>query len=367
MAQKINKLTARAVNHLLDGLHSDGGGLYLNAAGAGRRWVFIWRSGGRRREMGLGSAADVTLAQARELASAARITVAGGGDPIEQRKAARAAVEAQPAATPTFSFFAEDYIRSVEDGWKNAIHRQQWRQSIRDHATLISGKAIDEISTDDVLAVLRPIWLSKPQTASRLRGRIEKILDAAKAKGLRPRDALNPAAWRGHLAMLLPKQSKLIRGHHAALPFADMPEFWSALASRPALAARCLQFTILTASRSGEALGATWGEFNLDAKIWTVPAERMKAGVEHQVPLSDAALQVLMSVRDGEPKSTEKVFAVGGAARSNMAMTMLLRRMGHGDVTVHGFRSSFRDWAGDVTQFPREIVEQALAQRIPGT
>jgi len=364
MAQKVNKLTARSVANLKDGLHSDGGGLYLNASGSGRRWVFIWRTGGRRREMGLGSAADISLATARELASAARSVVINGGDPIEVRLADRAAKQVAATPMPTFGEFAEDYIASVEEGWKNAVHRQQWRQSLRDHAAAISNKPLDVISTDDLLAVLRPIWLTKPQTASRLRGRIEKILDAAKAKGLRSRDMMNPATWRGHLALLLPKQAKLTRGHHAALPYADMPTFWASLEKRPALAARCLQFTILSAARSGEALGATWAEIDLSAKIWTVPASRMKAGAEHSVPLSESALKVLQLVRPDHPKPSDLIFAVGGAARSNMAMTMLLRRMGYGDVTVHGFRSSFRDWAGDATHFPREIVEQALAHTI---
>lgn len=364
MAQKINRLTSRAVSFIKEGIHSDGGGLYLNATGSGRRWVFIWRAGGRRREMGLGSVSDVTLATARELAASARAIVASGGDPIEIRQAERAAKQAEATTVPTFSAFAEDFITSVEAGWKSAVHRQQWRQSLRDHAKAISAKPINAIGTEDVLTVLRPIWLSMPQTASRLRGRIEKILDAAKVKGHRPLDAINPAAWRGHLALLLPRQSKLIRGHHAALPYADMPSFWIELAKRPALAARCLQFTILTAARSGEALGATWAEIDLRAKIWTVPAHRMKAGVEHSVPLSEAAIQVLESVRGEDLIPSDPIFAINGAARSNMAMAMLLRRMGRSDVTVHGFRSSFRDWAGDVTQFPREIVEQALAHTI---
>lgn len=365
MARQIKRLTTRAVTSLTSGLHSDGDGLYLNANGAGKRWVFIWRAGGRRREMGLGSAATTPLAKARDLAADARAIVAAGGDPIAAREeAARSARETEAAHTPTFGEFSADYISSVEEGWRNAVHRQQWRNSLRDHASLIKDKPVDEISTDDVLSVLRPIWLNMPETASRVRGRMEKILDAAKAKGLRSRDSMNPAAWRGHLSLLLPKQSKLTRGHHPALPFDEMPGFWAALAARPALAARCLQFTILTSARSGEALGATWGEVDLAVKIWTVPAHRMKAGVEHRVPLSDAAVEILRALRPEDPNPQDMIFAVGGAARSNMAMTMLLRRMGQGNVTVHGFRSSFRDWAGDATEFPREVVEQALAHTI---
>jgi len=367
MPRHLNRLTVRQIGTLPSGkLWADGGGLYLNLRRGARGWVFVWRKGVARREMSLGSAENVSLAQARELAAAARAAVARGEDPIADRKAQRAPQQParEPALAPTFAAFAEDYIASVEAGWKSPVHRQQWRQSLRDHASAISEKPLDDITTDDLLVVLRPIWLTKPQTASRLRGRIEKILDAAKAKGLRSQELMNPAAWRGHLALLLPRQAKLTRGHHAALPYGDMPTFWSSLATRPALAARCLQFTILTAARSGEALGATWGEIDLAAKIWTVPAVRMKAGAEHSVPLAESALQVLESVRPEHPKPSDLVFAVGGAARSNMAMTMLLRRMGHGDVTVHGFRSSFRDWAGDATHFPREIVEQALAHTI---
>lgn len=310
--------------------------------------------------MGLGSTTVVSLAEARELATAARKAVAGGEDPI----AAKRVRAPEPVQVPTFSEFAEAYISSVEDGWKNAVVQQLWRQTVRDYAGPISRLPIDAIGTDDVLAVLQPIWLKIPHSAMRLRGRIEKILDAAKAKGLRPRDAMNPAAWRGHLALLLPKQPKMTRGHHPALPYADIPAFWDQLSSRVALAARCLQFVILTAARSGEALGATWGEINCEAKLWTVPPHRMKAGVEHVVPLSDAAIELLKVLRPERPDASDRIFAINGAARSNMAMAMLLKRMDRADITVHGFRSTFRDWAGDMTQFPREIVEQALAHRV---
>lgn len=364
MANEVKRLTVRGISALGNGLHADGDGLYLNATGKGRRWVFIWRSGNRRREMGLGSVSSVSLASARDKASAARAIVAAGGDPIEARKSGRVAEAVEEATTPTFAEFADEFITAVQDGWRNATHRQQWRNSLRDHAGPLRDKPIDAITTDDMLAVLRPIWLTKSETASRVRGRIEKILDAAKAKGLRPKDSMNPATLRGHLALLLPKQSKLNRGHHAAMPFADAPAFWVKLRERPALAARCLQFTILTAARTGETLGATWGEIDLAAKVWNVPAERMKAGELHTVPLSTAALAILDSLRPETPAATDLIFAVGGAARSNMAMSMLLRRMGHGDVTCHGFRSTFRDWAGDTTEYPRDLIEQALAHTL---
>jgi integrase len=316
---------------------------------------------GKRSEIGIGAAASVSLATARRAAAEMREAVAIGKDP----RSALAPTEVQnEAAIPTFGAFAEQYISSVEEGWKNPVHRQQWRNTLRDHASRIRDLPITDISTDDVLAVLQPIWLAKAETAKRVRGRIEKILDAAKARGLRPRDSMNPAMLRGHLALLLPKQSKLQRGHHPALPFREAPAFMAALQKRPALAARCLEFVILTAARSGEALGATWSEIDFHQKLWTVPAPRMKAGVEHVVPLSDAAVTVLQSIRPDIPALKEPIFAVGGAARSNMAMTMLLRRMGYGHVTTHGFRSTFRDWAGDATSYPREIVEQALAHTI---
>jgi integrase len=316
---------------------------------------------GKRAEIGLGATSSLSLAAARRLAGEMREKVALGGDP----RTVLASAEPQPgSAVPTFGDFADSYIASVESGWRNPVHRQQWRNSLRDHAPIIRDKPIDQVGTDDLLAVLEPIWLTRSETAKRVRGRIEKILDAAKARGLRPREAMNPASWRGHLALLLPAPSKLTRGHHAAMPWQQAPSFMAELRQRSAPAARCLEFTILTAARSGEALGATWREIDLEAKLWTVPAGRMKAGVEHIVPLSNAAVDLLSRVRPVEPAPNSTVFAVGGVARSNMAMSMLLRRMKRSNVTVHGFRSTFRDWAGDATSFPRELIEQALAHTI---
>lgn len=344
------------------GRHSDGGGLYLRiTTGGARSWVFMSAVGGKRVEIGLGAASAVGLAAARTLAAEMREAVALGNDP-RAVLAPKELVEAVPVAT--FSSFAEDYIASVEGGWKNPVHRQQWRNSLRDHAGPIHNKSLDQITTDDMLAVLQPIWLTKPETAGRVRGRIERILDAAKARGLIPRDTANPARFKGHLDFLLARQPGMVRGHHAALPYKNAPRFMVALRARPALAARCLEFTILTAARSGEALGATWGEIDIAEKLWRVPADRMKAGVEHIVPLSDAAMAVLetLSVEGAKPK--DRVFAINGATRSNMAMAMLLRRMKMDNVTTHGFRSTFRDWAGDCTSYPREIIEAALAHTI---
>ncbi|KTT98146.1 integrase [Sphingomonas yabuuchiae] len=367
MAHALNKLTARQVASIKKpGRYADGGGLYFRITNAGSKsWVFMVTQGGKRIEIGLGRVIDRPLAAARQLAQQMREAMAEGKDPRSVLADALPAQPAEPAPTPlTFGEFADQYIASVEDGWKSPIHRQQWRSSLRDHAASLLAKPLADISTDDVLAVLEPIWLTKAETAKRVRGRIEKVLAAAMARKLRPRDATNPAAWRGHLQVLLPSQAKVARHHHAALAYHDAPAFMAQLRNRTALAARCLEFTILTAARSGEALGATWGEIDIENKLWVVPGERMKAGAEHIVPLSDAAMAVLDRLPAGNRKRTDPVFGVAGAARSNMAMAMLLRRMGHGDITTHGFRSTFRDWAGDRTDFPREIIEQALAHTI---
>lgn len=363
VGRALNRLSAREVATLKDvGRHADGGGLYLRiSASGGRSWVFMSTVDGKRTEVGLGAARSLTLASARSLAGSMREAVALGRDP---RRLIEKEPEPETRPTPTFGDFAEDFISSVEAGWKNPTHRLQWRTSLRDHAAKLTTVPIDKIDTDLVLDVLKPIWLAKAETASRVRGRIEKILDAAKARGFRPKDALNPAALRGHLSLLLPKQSGMARGHHKALPYSQMPAFMAALARREALAARCLEFTILTAARSGEALGARWSEIDFERQQWTVPAERMKAGREHIVPLSTRAISVLQTLVPDSERPSPKVFSINGAARSNMAMTMLLRRMNVDDATVHGFRSTFRDWAGDETNFPRELIEQALAHTV---
>lgn len=363
LSRALNRLTARQVAALsATGRHSDGGGLYIRVTSAGAKsWVFMATVAGKRVEVGLGSTNAVTLAGARTIASTMREAVAMGKSPRDVLEPSR---PAERPRVPTFGEFAEEYIASVEAGWKNPTHRAQWRNSLRDHAAKLNAVPVDEVDTDLALDVLRPIWLTKAETAGRVRGRIEKILDAAKARGLRPRDALNPAAIRGHLALLLPRQGGMIRGHHKALPYADMPAFMIKLRERDALAARCLEFTILTAARSSEALQASWGEIDLDQRLWTVPALRMEAGKEHVVPLSALARELLSTLSSAEAKPTDRIFAVNGATRSNMAMTMLLRRMGVHNATVHGFRSTFRDWAGDGTNVAREIVEAALAHTI---
>lgn len=363
MARALHRLTAREVATLKKiGRHADGGGLYLRITNAGARsWVFIATTHGKRSEIGLGAAATVSLAAARRIAADMRDALAAGGDP---RTVIAPAETTSSITVPTFGAFAEAYIASVEGGWKNPVHRHQWRQSLRDHAAPLMDMPVNEIGTDDVLAVLQPIWLTKAETAQRVRGRIERILNVAKVKKHRPVDAINPAAWEGHLKLLLPEQDNVERRHFAALSYADAPKFMQLLSERSAAAALCLQFVILTACRSGEALGATWGEVDMEARTWSLPKVRMKAKKEHIVPLSSSAMSILTALRPENPEANELIFGVGGAVRSNMAMSMLLRRMGYGHVTVHGFRSTFRDWAGDKTKFPREVIEHALAHAI---
>lgn len=357
MAVTLNKLSPRAVTTIRKpGRHSDGGGLYLvvDASGA-RRWLFMFRWGGKLKEMGLGGIATTSLAEARATAEEARKAVKAGRNPIDERR--RKAEEQNRAIT--FGDFADQLLPELSRGFRNAKHAAQWVSTLNTYAADIRKKLIAEIGTDDVLAALQPIWTTKAETASRVRGRIERILDAAKAKGLRSGE--NPARWRGHLDNLLPRRKKLQRGHHAAMPFADVPAFMTDLRERPALAALALEFTILTAARSNEVFGARWDEIDRKAKVWIVPAGRMKAGREHRVPLSALALAVLDKAEairgDGDlvfPGQKK------GRPLSVMAMDMLLRRMKL-DVTVHGFRSSFRDWCGEATTFPRDLAEQALA------
>ena len=350
-----NKLTARKVETAKPGKYSDGGNLYLIVSETGaRKWVlrFTWR--GRAKEMGLGSAASVPLTDAREEAASARRKIAQGLNPIDERK--------RDGGIPTFGEMADDVRETLSAGFRNEKHKAQWKSTLETYAAPLRAKPVDTIATDDVLAVLKPIWTTKAETASRVRGRIEKILDAAKAKGFR--DGENPARWRGHLDHLLPRPSKLARGHHAAMPYEDVASFIGKLRKREASSAQALELCILTAARSGELLGMQWPEIDLDKKIWTVPADRMKAGREHRVPLCPRAVAILRQLE--KVKTGNFVFA--GQARhkplSNMAMEMVLRRMKIEDATVHGFRSSFRDWAGNVSNFPREVTETALAHVI---
>lgn len=367
----MGKLTAKTVEAAKPGKYGDGDGLWLvvsqppkSAVSDGkaspkgaRKWVLRFMQAGTAREMGLGAFPEVSLALARERAFAYRKLVRAGVDPIAERKKAPEKV----AVIPTFGQMADEVTKELAGGFRNAKHRAQWRMTLTVYAAPLRDKPVNAIGTEDVLSILRPIWQTKPETASRLRGRVEKVLSAAKAKGFRTGE--NPAAWRGHLDTLLAKPSKLTRGHHAALEYSKLPAFMADLREREAVAARCLEFAIITAARSGEALGARWDEIDEESKVWTIPAERMKAAREHRVPLTARAMAILAEMK--RARVSDFIFPGQqlGKPLSVMAMEMVLRRMGIA-VTVHGFRSAFRDWAGNETPFPRELAEHALAHAI---
>jgi integrase len=355
MARKINRLNARAVVAISTrGRHADGGGLYLSISpNGGRRWVFLYRWHGKPTEIGFGSARDVTLARARELASQARANLAEGVNPKDTRR---------PSEGATFGECADRVIEAMRPSWRNDKHAAQWKMTLREYAAPLRRLPVEQITTDDVLSVLKPLWNEKAETATRLRGRIERVLDAAKAQGLRGGE--NPARWRGHLDQLLPKRQRLARRHHAAMRYVDVPGFAADLQSRQAGAALALEFAILTAARSGEVLGARRGEFDLDRAIWTVPAERMKGGREHRVPLSGRALKIVKAIF--EDRNADFVFADKEASKplSATALSKLLRRMKIENATVHGFRSAFRDWAAECTNFSNEVCEAALAHTV---
>lgn len=348
-------LSVQKVKSAGPGRHGDGRGLFLYIKPSGARsWVLRYQVQGRRRDLGLGAYPDVTLAMARDRAAKARRLIAEGQDPVAQK---------QNAKLKTFKEAALELIQSKRPGWKNAKHAAQWTSTLETYAFPKVGQLqVARIETADVICTLTPIWTKKPETASRVRQRIEAVIDYAAALGIRSGD--NPARWRGHLDHLLPKPTK-VRAvkHHPALPHAQIGEFMTDLAERNGLAARALAFTILTAARSGETRGMTWVEVDLDARIWTIPAERMKASKEHRVPLSDAAFALLGPRRDDDTLVFESESRPGKLI-SDMSMTAVLRRMGRTAITVHGFRSTFRDWAGETTSFPREVIEAALAHGI---
>jgi integrase len=351
------KLTARAAAGAKPGRYCDGRGLWLVVSPSGaRKWVFRFTYCGRVTEMGLGGH-GTTLAEARTKADGARKIIADGKNPIEARRES----ERVAAAKLTFGQCADALLAAKASEWRNEKHRRQWAMTLAVYAKPLRTLPVDEVDTAAVLGVLQPLWHAKAETAFRLRGRIETVLDAARAMGHIPRNEANPARWRGHLDKLLPKRQKLTRGHHAALAYNDVPEFIGRLRERQAMAVMALEFAIFTAARSGEVLGARWNEIDLEAKVWTVPAARMKAGRDHRVPLPGRALAILTEIAKG--RTDEFVFAgqKGGKPLSGMAMEMVLRRMKVAGVTVHGFRSAFRDWCGESTSFPREIAEAALA------
>ena len=367
MAKQLAVSSARTVETLAKpGRHNAGDNLYLSITKAGsKRWVYLYVFGGQRRELGLGSAAKgfVSLAEARDKAIEARKLISAGEDPIKvMGKSARAIAE---RGIPSFGSFADDYLAAHGPKFRNDKHKAQWATTLQTFCATIRSRPIDEIATDDVLRVLQPIWSKIPETASRVRGRMENVLDAAKARGYR--DGMdNPARWRGHLKALLPARQRLTRGHHAALPYDELPEFLALLQTKQASAALALELCILTATRSGETLNAKWQEFDLKKAVWTVPAIRMKAGHEHRIPLTARALEILHTLHKLRSEHNDHVFMgnARGKPLSNMAMSMLLKRMERKDITVHGFRSTFRDWASEQTSFPHETCEHALAHRI---
>ncbi|HAQ87440.1 MAG TPA: integrase [Pseudomonas sp.] len=366
----MGKLNPKQVENLAEpGTYEDGDGLRLVVKATGRKsWVMRYQLNGKRREMGLGGFPDIGLKAARQAAADQRKLLTAGADPMATRDAEREALRASQMAAAakavTFKKVATDYIAAHRAGWKNVKHAQQWENTLATYAEPIIGHLpAAEVSTAHVLEILQPIWITKTETASRVRNRIELILDAAKARGLR--DGENPARWRGHLDKLLPKRAK-VRAveHHTALPWPELPAFMEELAKHEALSYAAIRLTILTACRTSEVLGATWDEVDLESHTWTIPAARMKAGKDHRVPLSDAAQKVLGSL----PRIDESPYLFPGAKQgrplSNLAMLMGLRRMGRGNLTMHGFRSTFRDWAAERTQYPREVCEMALAHKI---
>lgn len=365
MARAIERLSARQVTTAkLPGYYADGGNLWLQVSPAGTKsWVFRFTLAGRSREMGLGSANTFGLAEARERAKAARQLLADGIDPIEHRNTERAQHRSKAASVRTFDWCAAAYIEAHEAGWKNVKHAGQWRATLATYAAPIVGSmAVSAVATEHVMRVLTPIWTSKPETASRLRGRIELVLDWARVQGYRQGE--NPARWKGHLDKLLPARSKVAAvQHHAALPWREIGAFVKELRAMPGTAARAVEFIILTATRTSEAFNATWQEIDLERRLWTIPGARMKAAKEHVVPLSDAAVSVLQ-VQIAEQGADGFVFKGRNGPLSNMSGLQLLKRMGRADLTVHGLRSSFRDWAGESTAHPREVIEHALAHRL---
>ncbi len=395
----INRLSDRAVRTAKAGMHPDGNGLYLRVAEGradengksvlNRYWLFRYKQRGgqhkgKDRQIGIGPLDTVPLAAARAKARQYREQLLAGIDPKDQRDAERASQAVEEAkAMKTFDECRDAYIASHEAGWRNAAHRQQWSSTLATYVTPVFGHLpVDAVDTGLVLKVLEPIWTTKTETASRLRGRIENILDWARVRGYRDRDAPNPAAWNGHLKHELPKKSKVAKvEHHPALPYVRIAEFMRALVRRDGTAVRALRFTVLTGARAGEVFGMKWSEVDLGAKMWTVPAERMKGGKTHRVPLSEQALSVLKEMSDaakseGRLRPDRYVFpgSKPGRPLSNMAMLELIRRMNcecevngeprwtdaeSKDIVTHGFRSTFKDWATDWTPSPAEILEAA--------
>jgi integrase len=371
MARHTERLSSAKVKHAKTGLHPDGGGLYLQVTSSkdgkqlNKSWLFVFRSPhtGKRREMGLGSLSIVGLGEAREALIEARKLILAGKDPIEVRNAERLTQQAPTSKSRTFESCAVAYVAAHEASWRCAKHRRQWLASLRDFAFPVFGALpVDQVDTALVMQALTPLWAGKIDTGTRVRSRIEGVLDWARVQGYR--NGENPARWRGHLDHLLANPGKAKRvTHHAAMPYADLPSFLERLREQGTTATGALEFLILTAARTAEALGTRWAEVDTVAKVWTIPGDRMKAGKEHRVPLSWDALAIIESVRGLDPVL---VFpgARDGRPLNLSTFSRVLQMMGVEGLTTHGFRSTFRDWAGDRTAFDRETIEFALAHGI---
>lgn len=355
MAGGKHKLSSRFVETIKKaGHHSDGHGLYLIVRSSGSKsWSYIWIRQGKRREMGLGGVSTVSLDLAREKAEEIRDQLGRGLNPFEQRASIR---------TKTFGEVADIVLAELSKGWTDKKHSAQWKRALNVLCKPIRQKNVDEIQTNDVLAILKPVLATSPETGRRLRSRVERVLDFANAHNWRTGE--NPARWKGHLENILINSARGPRKHFAAMPYNDVPDFMARLIDNHAMSTMALKFTILTAARTGETLGARWSEIDFEKRLWTVPCERMKMRREHTVPLSGGAVDILEQLSTNA--QSEFIFHGKNPDKplSNMAMTMVLRRLGFGEFTVHGFRSAFRDFAGDRTTVSREVAEAALAHRV---
>ena len=365
--KRVGKLTALGVASAKEpGLFGDGANLFLKVDERGNKsWIVRFAIAGRQRKLGLGATHTVSLAEARERAAEARKLLQEGRDPVEARRAALAAARVAKAKALTFDQCAERYIEAHRAGWKSDKHAAQWAATIKTYVSPTFGSLpVAEIDTGMVMQVLSPIWAKKSETANRVRGRIESVLSWAEVHAYRG-GGKNPAQWRGHLDQLLPPRGKVRKVvHWSALPYAKLPQFMVALRDQPGVAARALEFAIHTATRTSETLNATWSEIDLDKKLWVIPEDRMKAGREHRVPLSAAVLSILKEMN--ELRTSDYIFpgAKRGKSLSNMAMLVLLSRMQRSDLTAHGFRSTFRDWVSEQTNFPSELAEMALSHMV---